>query len=422
MPSRKWPGGANLEVAHVWVRRNGWNGPFVLEDQPVNGITAFLTKPGTVTGKPYRLAANQGKSFQGSIVLGMGFVLEPEEAESLIASNPRNKDVVFPYLNGQDLNSSPDQSPSRWVINFRDWPLNRGADGRWAEATPKQRTEWIRSGVVPADYLEAVATDYPDCLSIVEKEVKPERSRNNRKVYRDRWWQFAEKRPDLYATIAGMERVLVRSRVADLHSLVFVPTNLVLNERLAVFVFAEAAVFAILQSSIHEAWARKYSSTLRRDMMYSPSDCFETFPFPEDPSGIEKLGEFYQEHRKSSMTRNQQGLTNTYNHFHDPNERSQDVRLLRELHIEMDQAVAATYGWRNLDLGHDFHETTQGSRYTLSEPARREVLDRLLALNHERYEEEVRQGLHEKKRNRKATTASREKKIETIAHPLLDNL
>ena len=63
----------------------------------------------------------------------------------------------------------------------------------------------------------------------------------------------------------------------------------------------------------------------------------------------------------------------------------------------MDKAVAAAYGWSDLDLGHGFHETKQGTRFTISESARREVLARLLKLNHERYAEEVEQGLHDKK-------------------------
>ena len=111
VPSRKWPGTASLEVAHVWLRKGPWASPFVLDEKPVAGISAFLTEPGAIGGPPHRLAANAGKSFQGSIVLGMGFVLEPEEAQRLIDKNSRNKDVLFPYLNGEDLNSRPDQSP-----------------------------------------------------------------------------------------------------------------------------------------------------------------------------------------------------------------------------------------------------------------------------------------------------------------------
>ena len=145
IPSRPWPGTASLEVAHVWLRRGRWNTPFVLDDKPVSGITPFLTEPGTVSGPPHHLTANAGKSFIGSYVLGMGFVLMPEEARSLIERNPRNKDVLFPYINGEDINSRPDQSPRRWVINFFHWPLNRET--------------------APDSYDGPVASDYPDCLA-----------------------------------------------------------------------------------------------------------------------------------------------------------------------------------------------------------------------------------------------------------------
>ena len=89
------------------------------------------------------------------------------------------------------------------------------------------------------------------------------------------------------------------------------------------------------------------------------------------------------------------GLRVFYDRFHDRSEQSADIARLRALHAEMDQAVAAAYGWSDLDLGHGFHATKQGERYTLSEPARRTVLDRLLALNHQRYAEEVAAGLHD---------------------------
>jgi len=97
------------------------------------------------------------------------------------------------------------------------------------------------------------------------------------------------------------------------------------------------------------------------------------------------------------MRDRQEGLTKTYNRFHDPNGTADDIQKLRELHIEMDREVAITYGWQDLDLGHGFHKTKQGDLFTISETARREVLDRLLELNHQRYAEEVAQDLHDKK-------------------------
>ena len=124
-------------------------------------------------------------------------------------------------------------------------------------------------------------------------------------------------------------------------------------------------------------------------MRYTPSDCFETFSFPLDLSGLDNIGERCYAHRQGVMQSRQEGLTKTYNRFHDAEESAEDIERLRELHMEMDQAVAGAYGWGDLDLGHGFHETKQGVRYTISEEARREVLDRLLLLNHERYAEEV---------------------------------
>jgi hypothetical protein len=104
------------------------------------------------------------------------------------------------------------------------------------------------------------------------------------------------------------------------------------------------------------------------------------------------------------MVSRKEGMTKTYNRFHDPEESSTDIRRLRELHQEMDEAVARAYGWTDLRLEHGFHETKQGVRFTISEAARREVLDRLLELNHQRYAEEVAEGLHEKGAKKKATT------------------
>ncbi len=407
VPTRKWPGKANVAVAHLWIWRGDWKGECVLDDRPVPRITSQLTVPGAVTGKPYRLAANEGKSFQGSNVLGMGFVLEPAEAERLLANDPRNKDVLYPYLNGEDLNSRPDQSPSRWVINVHDWPLARTAEGRWAEAGEKERKAWLRAGVVPRDYPGPVAADYPDCLRIVEARVKPERDRlwEGDATARDRarrWWQFARPTMALYATIAGLERVLVRTQTSRTQVSCFVPNGWVYGHKLIVFGRGGFDFFAVVDSSLHYHWVISRGSTMRTDAVYTPSDCFETFPFPADTAALESIGERYSTYRQSIMLSRQEGLTATYNRFHNREETSEDIRKLRGLHVEMDYAVAQAYGWADLDLGHGFHETRQGIRYTINEPARREILDRLLRLNHERYAQEVAQGLHEKRPGRKA--------------------
>jgi hypothetical protein len=390
VPSRPWPGTASLEVAHVWLRRGRWHPPFLLNDKPVSGITPFLTEPGIVSGSPHRLAANVGKSFQGSIVLGMGFVLEPEEAQRLIDKNARNKDVLFPYLNGEDLNSRLDQSPSRWVINFFDWPLDR---------------KTAQTG-----YEGAVAADYPNCLAIVEEKVKPERIVNKfSKNAREKWWQYERGRPELYRTIAEMERFLIHPLTSKHHTLVFIGQGIVASHMTVVFPLKSWAEYCFLQSDLHWKWVLEYGNKLENRPQYTPSDCLETFPFPHQIHGIGGIGKNYYLHRQTVMLSRQEGITSTYNRCHNPDESAADLQKLRELHIEMDETVAAAYGWEDLDLGHGFHETKQGTRFTISEKARREVLARLLKLNHERYAEEVAQGLHDKKGKPKATGRTRKK-------------
>jgi len=369
VPSRKWPGTAALEIAHIWLKRGEWHNSYVLDDVSVGGITPFLTKPGEVEGTPYTLISNEGKSFVGSVVLGKGFVLTPEEAQILIAKDPRNQEVLYPYLNGEDLNQRADQSPSRWVINFFDWTLEK-------------------------------AKSYPDCMAIVREKVKPERDNNNKKIYKEKWWQFAEKCPGLYSTIEGMGRVLVRAQVSRTHALVFVPADIVISVMCIVLAYDNYSKYALTQSNHHELWVNEYSSSLKKDQRYTPSDCFENFPFPEESrmAGLEGIGEQYYQHRQSIMQSRQEGLTKTYNRFHHPEETALDITQLRNLHREMDEAAAAAYGWSDLALEHGFHQTKQGLRYTISEAARREVLGRLLTLNHQRYAAEVAAGLHDKKK------------------------
>ena len=425
--SVKWPShSANLEVAKIWMGRGSWRGECVLDGQKVARITAFLDD-GTVSGKPYRLVENENKSFIGSYVLGMGFVLAPEQAQALIAKEPKNADVVFPYLNGEDLNSRPDQSPSRWVINFKEWPLGRigqllpvsgetllhvaetmeislsddwrpKAGSRWETAETERREKWTRIGVVPADYPGPVAADYMDCLAIVEELVKPERDKLNRAIRRRCWWRFAELSKGLYIAITGLPHVLVNSRVSKFFGWFLAPAGWIYNERLTVVASSATAQFALQQSSFHEAWMLVYGSTLETRPMYTPSDCFETFPFPEsqDTSQLAGVGHEYHSHRERVCLGRSIGLTNAYNLVHDPGCVAADIAELRRLHVSMDTEVAAAYRWRDIPLRHDFYGEGKDRRFTLHPDARSAVLRRLLRLNHERYAEEVAAGLHEK--------------------------
>ncbi len=392
--SMPWEGVANLEVAVVHVHRGVWlDQERSLDGRVVSIITPMLDDGGGGIGEPVRVRANAGLAFIGAYVLGMGFVLEPEEAQELIERNPRNKDVLFPYLNGEDLNSRPDQSASRWVINFFDWPLDQES--------------------APEDYEGPVAADYPDCLEIVRTRVKPERDIIKDRFGRDYWWRFMRLRGEMLQAISRLPRAFCRSRVADTHFVVPVDSRVVLNERLAVFASASWAVSVMLGSSIHETWARRFGSTLRTDMLYNPSDCFETFPFPipndvQLVQQLDSLGTRYDAHRRSICLARQLGLTKVYNLFHDPATESDDapcqkasppfddIRHLRSLHVETDRAVLAAYGWTNLDPRHAFYHGRDAGdgvadddfRFTVHPEARTEILRHFLALNYERAAEE----------------------------------
>jgi hypothetical protein len=235
------------------------------------------------------------------------------------------------------------------------------------------------------------------------------------------WWQYARKGKELYGAIAECvgaaspkeNRILVIPLVSKFFNCTWEPVNFVYSHALGVISTDKDATLTILQSNIHEEWARSQGSTLETRMRYTPSDCFETFPFPDRTDTLEAIGERYYTHRQTIMQTRQQGLTKTYNRFHDPTCTDPDIQTLRDLHIQMDKAVAAAYGWHDLisprspgrgaggeGLNHDFHDTKQGLRFTISETARREILDRLLALNHQRYAEEVALGLHDKKKGK----------------------
>ncbi|MBN8564087.1 MAG: restriction endonuclease [Leptolyngbya sp. UWPOB_LEPTO1] len=374
-----WAGSANVQISIVHICKTFWQASRILDGQKVANIDSFLLSAESLdtTSEPSRLVTNSGRALQGCFVQGIGFILTPFETEQLIARSQKNSEKLFPYLIGEDVNQRIDHSPSRWIVNFKEAKF---------------------------DEVEL----YPDLLEILKERVYPERIQKDASKYPrmvNEWWKYFHTRLELYEMIKPLRRVLVRSRVSDKHMLVFSPTNYVFGDAVVVFGYENDSDFALLQSSIHEIWARKFASSMRTDMRYIPTACLETFPFPtSDPSDLSTqfptlnmIGETYYTHRQSILLDRQEGLTKTYNRFHDRNETADDIAKLRSLHIEMDQAVAIAYGWQDLDLGHDFHPTKQGIRFTISETARREVLDRLLQLNHDRYAEEVAQGLHDKK-------------------------
>ena len=404
----KWPGQAAVVVSVLHVHRGDWGGSRRLDGKPVENLTAFLFHRGG-HGDPRRLKANEKQSFVGSYVLGMGFTFDDTdtkgvasslaEMQRLIEESPKSQEVILPYIGGEEMNTSPTHDFHRYVINFRDYPLRRDDIGEtWKGAEPDRKREIRRQAVVPLDYPEPVAADWPELLALVETKVKPERDRQNRKALRERWWHYAEKRPGLNRAIAGLPEVLTVSRIGQHAALARLDGSMVHGESLIVFPYFESAAFCGLQSRPHEIWARFFGSSLEDRLRYTPSDCFETFPSPRgwrSNAALEAAGKTYYDYRAALMVKNNEGLTKTYNRFHDPNEKAPEIAKLRDLHTAMDQAVLAAYGWQDIPTDCEFlldyaiDEAEWGKkkkpyRYRWPDETRDEVLARLLELNAKR--------------------------------------
>ncbi|MGY4924904.1 Eco57I restriction-modification methylase domain-containing protein [Streptomyces sp. 900105755] len=390
--SAPWPSSsAVLEYCAVWTSRMrvGEDAAYVLGGVAVqNGISTSLNPATRRASWAEPLKGNGGVSFIGSYVLGLGFTLPEAEARAWIAEDERYAEVVFPYLNGQDINNHPEHGTERWIIDFAARELSE-------------------------------ARVYPRAYEQVLREVKPERDQNNRKVYRDYWWQYGEKRPAMLRAIAPLEQCIVIALVSKVVMPVMVRTGQVFSHKLGVFASDDPAFLAVLSSAPHYWWALDRSSTMKADLNYSPSDVFETLVRPPITNALRAAGTRLDACRRELMLRRNAGLTATYNLVHDPDCHDNDIVELRRIHEEIDKATVEAYGWHDLlddsgqtppadpthetfPLDHGFHETDQGIRYTIGLLARTEIIDRLRQLNHQAYVDEVHLGLHKGVTEKKA--------------------
>ena len=278
----------------------------------------------------------------------------------LIDEEPRLRERIFAFMGGEEFNSSPTQSANRFVIDF-------------------------------GDMSEAQARTYPALFRIVEERVRPIRVVNKQRNYRDNWWLHVTRAPEATDYVREHGRVLALSKVSVHLATAFVGPGTVLADTMMLILMHEDAAFAVVQSRAHDAWARLVGSTLEDRLRYT-TDCFDTFPFPkpEPSSALNESGKRYHEFRGALMVKNNEGLTKTYNRFHDPEERSPDIIKLRHLHAEMDRAALDAYGWMNIKPAYDFREQLdESTRFTWGEDTRDEVLARLLELNRVRAEEDA---------------------------------
>jgi hypothetical protein len=372
----KWPGEAAVTVAVVHIKRGPIANP-QLDGRIVRRISAYLVD-GDLDGSLEALSANKGNAFKGSELGGDAFLCDDsaasldnahsmQDVRMAIELNPSSSKRVIPYLGGEDLNTSPTQTPRRSVIWLGDLSL--------AEAQSK----------------------YPELTALVHQRTPPKKLAAS-------WWRWRRETPELYRRLRSMKRVIVRSLTsAHFPTFSVVETNRIFEQTLIVFLYDTHSVLSTLCSAAHEIWVGFLGATLEDRGRYSISDSFEPFPFPsgfEMSPALEAAGQIYNDHRSALMIARNEGLTKIYNQFHDRNETAEGIKRLRILHAAMDRAVLESYGWGDLaeravpiflDESNEDDHTYQGRLFWPSE-LRDEVLARLLALNAERHAEEVRLG------------------------------
>jgi hypothetical protein len=399
----QWPGVAAVIVSVIGVYKGVTSPTRCLNGKAVGNITAFLVHTGS-HDDPATLATNLGIAFIGCDIKGQGFLFDDDDEEasptsqmqSLITLDSGYKEIIRPYMSGEEILDDPKHVYKRWVIHFGEMELDEAA--RW-----------------------------PLALQIVREKVQSERQTKAKELAEWPWWRFWRTRRELYGAISGLDRMLVLSRVGDRLLFAFIGTDIVVSETVVVFASSSQSFFATVQSRVHEVWTRLLASSLKDDVRYTPTDCFETFPFPagalehaagDSPtmddhtrSKLETAGREYYEFRAALMVRHNEGLTDAYNRFHDPYERSPDILKLRDLHAAMDLAVLESYGWHDLakiatydyllDYEDDDDEDDGSAaaspsrrqkkkpwRYRWPDDFRDEVLARLLELNKQRAEQE----------------------------------
>jgi hypothetical protein len=379
----RWPGSAAVVISVVHLSKERIVRPYYLDGREVETISAFLFHRGG-DEDPHRLKENHAVCFTGAYLHGSGFTFDDDDEsassldvmKSLIQKDQRNSERIFPYIGGDEILKNPKQEHRRYVINF-------------GEMSEEQARSW------------------PDLFSIVELKVKPERLKKASEVANWPFWQFWRVRNELTAAAKFLPRLLMHPFTATHLAFAFVPAATIVATPHTVIALSNRSAFACLQCRVHEIWARFFGSSMEDRLRYAPTDCFETFPLPQNwqsTQKLEQIGEEYYRYRADLMIKNNEGLTQTYNRFHDKAETDNAILKVRELHAKMDRAVLEAYGWTDMQPRLDFildydderdEDNSTGRdrkkpwRYRWVDEDRDEVLARLLELNRTRAEEEA---------------------------------
>lgn len=308
-----WPGAAVVNVSIVnWIKGGG-GGDFVLDGTPVEGIDTALTESTIPIADVPVIEANRGRAFQGFLP-GAKFDITLDEAHKLLERQEAPYDeVALPYMDGRDLVRSVDQSASRFTIDFGQRPLEEAAR-------------------------------YPAALEIVRTQAKEARETSTSYGRNPRWWQFLWPRPEFRTAIASLDRFLVGLATGKRILFAWCQPQARPSNSTNMFALAEDYHFAVLSSAVHGDWAKARSSTLRKDIRYTPSSAFETFPWPqsttEQRAVIGELGRDLHDLRKLLCAEHTVGLQRLYDMLEEG-----AFQQLAKLHRRLDAEIVAAYRW-----------------------------------------------------------------------------
>lgn len=376
-----WPGEASVDISRIHLMKNVKREEVYLDGKSVSEINSFLSE-GSMDHAPVPLAANKNMCFEGFVPYGEGFVVDDnsdgavstDRIAEIISKEPQTASIVYDYIGGEEIAEDPVLRPARKAIYL-------------AQMSEKD-----------------VKEQYPSIYIMLHETVRPFRLSKSARVASAPWWQFLWSRPALFREMERYVSITVISRVTKHHAFAIIPSSVLPSTRLSVITMRGISSYCALQSRCHEVWARYFGTSRGVTFNYTPKVCFRTYPFPKElneDSILGSAGQAYHDHRAQLMVARNEGLTRTYNRFHDPEEKGEDIRRLRELHASMDSAVLRAYGWDDLiprAVSIHLGETNEDDqkyrgRYFWPADVRDEVLARLLALNATRAAEEMALGL-----------------------------
>lgn len=245
-----------LDGANVHVSMVGFDGGNELS-RALDGGTVSRINPNLTSGADITCAvplpSNTGIAFMGDTKGGAFDITETAALAMLHEPNPHgrpNSDVLVPWVNGLDLTS---RTREMWIIDFG------------------------------TDMAESVASCYELPFAHVRDRVKPDRDRNAREIYRKLWWRHVEARPGMRVALASLPRFLATVAVSKHRLFAWMRVPTLPDHQVFAFAMESGSAFGALHSRVHEVWARAQGTQLREresGFRYTPTTCFETFPFP----------------------------------------------------------------------------------------------------------------------------------------------